>query len=102
MKTDEQGGRFLSLFTAEPPADGTEALDEWAFVPVADIFLVVGEGIVGITAEGIGADAKPGHDRPGAVENRPFRELFHGFWEVFGMFWEGFRWRQGVLGAAGV
>ena len=67
VKTDEQGARFLSLFTAEPPValDGTEAplVDEWAFVPVGDIFLVVGEAIVGITAEGLGADAKPGHDR---------------------------------------
>eukprot|EP00434_Breviolum_minutum_P003712 symbB.v1.2.003267.t1/scaffold117.1/size318901/6 len=67
VKTDAQGPRFLSLFTAEPPVapDGTEAplVDEWAFVPATDIFLVVGEGIVGVTAEGIGADAKPGHDR---------------------------------------
>jgi len=67
VKMDAQGPRFLSLFTAEPPVapDGTEAplVDEWAFVPATDIFLVVGEGIVGVTAEGIGADAKPGHDR---------------------------------------
>ncbi|CAE7599810.1 kidins220 [Symbiodinium sp. CCMP2592] len=59
--------RHLNLFTAEPPAnpdETAEAPEEWAFVPAADIFLVVGEGIVGITAEGLGAaDAKPGHDR---------------------------------------
>ncbi|CAJ1357883.1 unnamed protein product [Effrenium voratum] len=68
VKEDPQGPRLLSLFTAEPTVapDGTEvpAVDEWAFVPVGDILLVVGEGIVGITAEGLGAaDAKPGHER---------------------------------------
>lgn len=67
LKDEATGPRFLSLFRAEPPLapDGTEApqLDEWAFVPASDIFLVVGEGLVGISAEGLGVDAKPGHDR---------------------------------------
>ncbi|CAK9005074.1 unnamed protein product [Durusdinium trenchii] len=68
VQTEEQGPRFLSLFTAEPPQapDGTEApqVDQWAFIPASDLLLVVGEGIVGISAEGFGAaDAKPGHER---------------------------------------
>jgi len=57
--------RHLQLFTAEPvaPSDGAATADEWAFVPAADALLVVGENLVGITAEGIFADNKPGHDR---------------------------------------
>ncbi|CAE8633344.1 unnamed protein product, partial [Polarella glacialis] len=67
-KDDGDSARALTLFTAEPTPnlDGTEApaVDEWAFVPAADLLLIVAEGVVGITAEGLGAaDAKPGHDR---------------------------------------
>jgi len=59
--------RHVNLFTAEPPAPGTEGAggppDEWAFVPAADMLLVVGENLLGITAEGLLVDAKPGHER---------------------------------------
>jgi len=55
--------RHLQLFTAEPAAADAAATDEWAFVPAADVLLIVGESLVGITAEGIFADNKPGHDR---------------------------------------
>lgn len=60
--------RPLSLFTAEATVspEGAEVppTDEWAFVPASDLLLVLAEGIVGITAEGLGAaDAKPGHER---------------------------------------
>eukprot|EP00930_Biecheleria_cincta_P039841 TRINITY_DN27343_c0_g2_i1.p1 TRINITY_DN27343_c0_g2~~TRINITY_DN27343_c0_g2_i1.p1 ORF type:complete len:640 (-),score=124.67 TRINITY_DN27343_c0_g2_i1:63-1982(-) len=60
--------RPLSLFTAEATTspEGAEVppTDEWAFVPASDLLLVLAEGIVGITAEGLGAaDAKPGHER---------------------------------------
>jgi hypothetical protein len=39
-----------------PPAD-------WSFVPVSDILLVVGDGILGITVEGVFTDNVPGHKR---------------------------------------
>lgn len=39
-----------------PPAD-------WSFVPVSDLLLVVGEGLVGITSEGLYADNPSGHKR---------------------------------------
>lgn len=53
--------RHLKLFTAEQAADPT--VDEWAFVPAGDLLLVVGENLMGITAEGLLVDAKPGHER---------------------------------------
>lgn len=56
--------RHLQLLTSEPPAPGSaQAPDEWGFVPAADVLLIVGEGIFGITAEGLMADSKPGQDR---------------------------------------
>lgn len=36
---------------------------EWSFVPVSDLLLLVGEGIVGITAEGMFADKPGGYKR---------------------------------------
>merc|ERR1719242_2675384 len=62
--------RHLQLFTGEPLArvssDGMDARlksEEWAFVPTVDLLLVVCEGAVGATAEGIFADSRPGHER---------------------------------------
>ncbi|CAK0872321.1 unnamed protein product [Prorocentrum cordatum] len=53
--------RSLELFTAAP--EGSEATvrfgappvapDAWCYVPAADVLLIVGEGMVGITAEGV-------------------------------------------------
>merc|ERR1711920_359377 len=45
-RTQENGERALQLFSG----DGS---DEWAFVPVGDLYLIVTEGIVGMTAEGL-------------------------------------------------
>lgn len=58
----------LRLFSAEPvghpdgPRDAVSSIfgAEWAFVPATDILLTVGEGIVGVTAEGFMADSPPG------------------------------------------
>mmetsp|Transcript_112969 Transcript_112969/g.252087 ORF Transcript_112969/g.252087 Transcript_112969/m.252087 type:complete len:192 (+) Transcript_112969:3-578(+) len=36
---------------------------EWAFVPASDILLAVGEGIVGITPEGLMAEGPSGYER---------------------------------------
>mmetsp|Transcript_6440 Transcript_6440/g.11188 ORF Transcript_6440/g.11188 Transcript_6440/m.11188 type:complete len:629 (+) Transcript_6440:94-1980(+) len=63
--------RHLQLFTGEASsrltaAKGTDAVEEpaeWGYVPASDIFLVVGDGIVGLTCEGIFAENPPGHDR---------------------------------------
>lgn len=69
--------RHLQLFTAEPaPSPGPEAPpEEWAFVPAADMLLLVGEGVVGITAEGLFAEKKPGHER------MSWEEALAGKWE---------------------
>mmetsp|Transcript_15397 Transcript_15397/g.35157 ORF Transcript_15397/g.35157 Transcript_15397/m.35157 type:complete len:632 (+) Transcript_15397:89-1984(+) len=63
--------RHLQLFTGEASsrlkaaqgADADEEPAEWGYVPASDIFLVVGDGIVGLTCEGIFAENPPGHDR---------------------------------------
>lgn len=68
------GRRYLEFFTAEPrppAASAAEALlsskqeeaAEWAFVPAADILLLVGEGAMGITGEGYLANGGPGHEQ---------------------------------------
>lgn len=50
--------RHLKLFSTEPATgDGDIRSSEWVFVPVADLLLTVGEGLVGITASGIYAEA---------------------------------------------
>jgi len=36
---------------------------EWSFVPVSDLLLVVGEGLVGITVEGVFGETPAGHKR---------------------------------------
>jgi len=65
--------RHLQLFTAEPSGragllraaggDAANQADEWAYVPAVDIFLVLCEGIFGITAEGMFAENRAGHER---------------------------------------
>jgi len=62
-KETETARRALGLFRTESRgvADVTEregaAPAEWAFVPAADLLLLVGEGLVGITVEGVFADS---------------------------------------------
>eukprot|EP00933_Yihiella_yeosuensis_P025623 TRINITY_DN19874_c0_g1_i1.p1 TRINITY_DN19874_c0_g1~~TRINITY_DN19874_c0_g1_i1.p1 ORF type:complete len:587 (-),score=158.48 TRINITY_DN19874_c0_g1_i1:137-1897(-) len=41
---------------------------EWAFIPMSDLLLVVGDGLVGLTAEGVFADNPPGHKRLSLAE----------------------------------
>lgn len=62
----------LVLFRAEPPPEGVpwpaRGLPpgppcEWAFAPAADLLLLVGEGLVGVTAEGVFTDNRAGHER---------------------------------------
>eukprot|EP00971_Amphidinium_carterae_P196207 3892896-Amphidinium_carterae.1 len=72
LSTTSQGDRALRLFKSDhqtPKTFGWEGKDgaaaaarglppdappsEWAFVPVTDVLLIVGQGLVGITAEGI-------------------------------------------------
>jgi len=52
----EQAAAARGLEPGAPPA-------VWAFVPLADLLLAVGEGIVGLTTEGIFADNPAGHRR---------------------------------------
>ncbi|CAE7278019.1 unnamed protein product [Symbiodinium microadriaticum] len=79
LKWEGSDSRCLGLFKADaqtPQTFGwagrsksTRGLDpdlapcEWAFVPMSDLLLVVGEGIVGITSEGIFSAHFPGHQR---------------------------------------
>jgi len=52
----KETGGTRGLEPGLPPAD-------WSFIPVSDIFLVVGEGMVGITTEGIFSDKAKGQPR---------------------------------------
>ncbi|CAK9007516.1 unnamed protein product [Durusdinium trenchii] len=77
--SESQDSRCLGLFKADaqtPQTFGwagrskaTRGLDpdfpicEWAFVPMSDLLLVVAEGIIGITSEGVFADNFPNHQR---------------------------------------
>jgi len=72
--TDEVGcERHLQLFRAEPshrlpggepaPAEEGPVPAGWAFAPAADLLLIVGEGLVGVTAEGVLVDSRRGHER---------------------------------------
>jgi len=73
LQTDvELAGQGLIFFQSEPPPEGVNwparglppgPPCEWAFAPTTDLLLVVGEGAVGITAEGIFADNRSGHKR---------------------------------------
>eukprot|EP00931_Biecheleriopsis_adriatica_P040899 TRINITY_DN23425_c0_g1_i1.p1 TRINITY_DN23425_c0_g1~~TRINITY_DN23425_c0_g1_i1.p1 ORF type:complete len:110 (+),score=30.06 TRINITY_DN23425_c0_g1_i1:139-468(+) len=74
--------RVLGLFRADAKisgCDGKEAATtrglepcskpaEWSFVPITDLFLAVGEGLVGITTEGIFADKSKGSKRKSLKE----------------------------------
>uniref|UniRef100_A0A7S3VXZ6 Uncharacterized protein n=1 Tax=Strombidinopsis acuminata TaxID=141414 RepID=A0A7S3VXZ6_9SPIT len=79
QKTDTE--RVLRLFKADTQTPKTFGWDgkamanvprgmdpdtppaEWSFVPVSDLLLVVGEGLIGMTIEGMFADNNPGHKR---------------------------------------
>lgn len=52
--------RHLDLFTAEP---GGRVAD-WAFVPASDLFVVIAEGMMGMTAEGFFLEALVGVQPP--------------------------------------
>lgn len=48
--------------------DDDEEPPEWAYIPVSDLLIVVGEGVVGMTAEGVFAENAPGHKHLGFEE----------------------------------
>lgn len=58
--------RALGLFSSEPVRgpDGNfmPAEDQWCYVPAVDLLLIVGDGVVGTTVEGMFADNRPGHE----------------------------------------
>ncbi|CAK9101354.1 unnamed protein product [Durusdinium trenchii] len=83
--------RYLGLFRADHQTSKTFGWDgkempstrgleparvppEWSFVPVTDLFLVVGEGLVGITTEGIFGDLPKGTGRTSLRECYKKRE----------------------------
>mmetsp|Transcript_60730 Transcript_60730/g.94413 ORF Transcript_60730/g.94413 Transcript_60730/m.94413 type:complete len:88 (-) Transcript_60730:76-339(-) len=62
------GERCLGLFRSDVhmpqrglPPDTPSA--EWCFIPLSDMLLTVGSGLVGITAEGVFAANRSGHER---------------------------------------
>lgn len=63
----ELPGRTRGLEPSKNPPD-------WSFVPVTDLFLVVGEGLVGITTEGIFAEKPKGQGRSSLKECYKKRE----------------------------
>jgi len=66
-----EGDRSLALFRDDTQAamnagcgsDSAPSAPSWSFIPMSDLFLVVGDGLVGLTAEGIYADNPRGHKR---------------------------------------
>eukprot|EP00928_Gymnodinium_smaydae_P001717 TRINITY_DN10616_c0_g5_i1.p2 TRINITY_DN10616_c0_g5~~TRINITY_DN10616_c0_g5_i1.p2 ORF type:complete len:629 (-),score=151.92 TRINITY_DN10616_c0_g5_i1:93-1979(-) len=70
-RADPSLARCLELFTADtggrvyiqPGIEVGEGPAEWAFVPATDVLLVLGEGLVGITAEGAFAENTAGHEK---------------------------------------
>merc|ERR1719433_176630 len=63
---------YLALFAAETPGVTGPGRGSWAFVPANDLLLVVGEGSVGFTSEGIVAD------NPLLYKRQPFSTTFYG------------------------
>lgn len=61
--------RGLGLFRADNQTSVSRGLEpgsdpaDWAFVPLADLILVVGEGLIGCTVEGLFAESPVGHKR---------------------------------------
>lgn len=64
FKADHQTPKMFGGESTEPIiARGLEPgtpLAEWAFIPASDLFLVVGEGIIGTTVEGVFGDTPIG------------------------------------------
>jgi hypothetical protein len=64
----EDAHRAIELFTAEMGATDSQGVqEEWAFVPVADVLLVVGEEMIGLTSEGVFLEALQGVPVPPAA-----------------------------------
>ncbi|CAJ1434241.1 unnamed protein product, partial [Effrenium voratum] len=66
FRADHQNAKTFGWDGKEMPSRGLEpgrVPPEWSFVPVTDLFLLVGEGLVGITTEGIFADKTKGQGR---------------------------------------
>eukprot|EP00747_Dinoflagellata_sp_TGD_P060446 gnl/TRDRNA2_/TRDRNA2_152033_c0_seq1.p1 gnl/TRDRNA2_/TRDRNA2_152033_c0~~gnl/TRDRNA2_/TRDRNA2_152033_c0_seq1.p1 ORF type:complete len:644 (+),score=138.57 gnl/TRDRNA2_/TRDRNA2_152033_c0_seq1:48-1934(+) len=63
-EADAEAAHGLELFRAEPnPRDlaTDQSPAEWAFIPMSDLMLIIGEGLVGITSEGVFAKNRRGH-----------------------------------------
>eukprot|EP00929_Paragymnodinium_shiwhaense_P075073 TRINITY_DN38390_c0_g1_i1.p1 TRINITY_DN38390_c0_g1~~TRINITY_DN38390_c0_g1_i1.p1 ORF type:complete len:651 (-),score=170.69 TRINITY_DN38390_c0_g1_i1:49-2001(-) len=75
--SSDAAGRGLSLFKADHQTSKTFGWEnkegassevpaeksDWAFLPLADLFLVVGDGLVGLTSEGLFAESPASHKR---------------------------------------
>lgn len=46
---------------------------QWAYVPVTDLILLVGEGLAGCAAEGFAVQADEGHTRCGSIDSETER-----------------------------
>ncbi|CAE7027036.1 unnamed protein product [Symbiodinium natans] len=62
-KTFGWDGKEMSTSRGLEPLEPGATPPEWSFVPVTDLFLVVGEGLVGVTTEGIFAEKAKGQKR---------------------------------------
>merc|ERR1712139_65212 len=63
FRSDHQSSRTFGWEAkADAPKDD-EAKFDWSFVPDSDLILVTGEGLVGITAEGVFVDSASGGRR---------------------------------------
>ncbi|CAK0902984.1 unnamed protein product [Prorocentrum cordatum] len=69
FRADKQSARTFGWENKGEQNPASRGLDpdtppcEWAFVPITDLLLVVGEGVIGVTAEGLLANNPSGHKR---------------------------------------
>eukprot|EP00931_Biecheleriopsis_adriatica_P101490 TRINITY_DN76612_c0_g1_i1.p1 TRINITY_DN76612_c0_g1~~TRINITY_DN76612_c0_g1_i1.p1 ORF type:complete len:563 (-),score=113.66 TRINITY_DN76612_c0_g1_i1:105-1793(-) len=68
FKADNQSSATFGWAAKDPQFGEHAPPAEWCFIPTSDLLLIVGEGLVGITSEGIFADNPQGHRRLSLAE----------------------------------
>ncbi|CAE7334407.1 slc43a2 [Symbiodinium natans] len=66
FRIDHQSAATFGREARDPRPGGQ--VGEWCFIPTSDLFLVIGEDLVGVTLEGLFADNAPGQKRLSLAE----------------------------------
>ncbi|CAE7762161.1 rep [Symbiodinium sp. CCMP2592] len=66
FRIDHQSAATFGREARDVRADGQPC--EWCFIPTSDLFLVIGDDLVGVTLEGLFADNAPGQKRLSLAE----------------------------------